>query len=98
MSKDLALSEKKENTFQNIKAIKKNILFFNKNNFKLNLTNIKKEIRNRSNFIRKCLNIKNTVFEEIILEKNSLVYKELVKNMGKYFFGPNGKVTENYKF
>ena len=98
MSNDLALSEKKENTFQNIKAIKKNILFFNKNNFKLNLTNIKKEIRNRSNFIRKCMNIKNTVFEEIILEKNSLVYKELVKNMGKYFFGPNGKVTENYKF
>ena len=44
------------------------------------------------------MNIKNTVFEEIILEKNSLVYKELVKNMGKYFFGPNGKVTENYKF
>ena len=98
MSNDLSLSEKKENTFQNIKAIKKNILFFNKNNFKLNLTNIKKEIRNRSNFIRKCMNIKNTVFEEIILEKNSLVYKELVKNMGKYFFGPNGKVTENYKF
>ena len=29
---------------------------------------------------------------------NSLIYKELVKNMGKYFFGPNGKVTEKYKF
>ena len=31
-------------------------------------------------------------------KRNSLIYQELVKNMGKYFFGPNGKVTEKYKF
>ena len=31
-------------------------------------------------------------------KNNSLIYKELVKNMGQYFFGPNGKVTEKYKF
>ena len=29
---------------------------------------------------------------------NSLIYQELVNNMGNYFFGPYGKVTEKYKF
>ena len=98
MNNDFSLNERKANTIHHNKEIKNNILFFNNKNFPFKFTNIKKEIKKRSNCIRKYFNIRNTVFEEMKSKKNSMVYNDLVKNMGKYFFGPNGKVTENYKF
>ena len=98
MNENISQNEKKENLLQKIKDINNNISFFNNKNFNYKSTNIKKEIKNRSNVLRKCFDIKNTVFKEMQSKRNSLIYQELVKNMGKYFFGPNGKVTEKYKF
>jgi hypothetical protein len=98
MNENISKNEKKENLLQKIKDINNNISFFNNKNFNYKSTNIKKEIKNRSNVLRKCFDIKNTVFKEMQSKRNSLIYQELVKNMGKYFFGPNGKVTEKYKF
>jgi hypothetical protein len=98
MNENLSEHEKKENLLQKIKDINDNISFFNNKNFNYKSTNIKKEIKNRSNVLRRCFDIKNTVFKEMQSKHNSLIYQELVKNMGKYFFGPNGKVTEKYKF
>ena len=98
MNENLVKYEKKENIMNKIKDINNNILFFNDKNFSSKFTNIKKEIKNRNSDLRKYFNIKNTVFKEMQSKQNSLVYQELVKNMGKYFFGPNGKVTEKYKF
>ena len=61
-------------------------------------TNINKEIKKKSNDLRKCFNIKNTIFKEMQSKQNSLTYKQLITCLGKYFFGPNGVVTEKYKF
>ena len=60
--------------------------------------NIKKEIRKKARDLRKCFNIKNTIFKEMQSKQNSLTYKELLPYLGKYFFGPNGIVTAKYKF
>ena len=90
--------EKKESFNKKIFDINNNISFFNKNNnFEVQFTDIKKEIKKRSNTLKRYFNIKNTIFEEMQSKKNSLIYQELIKYMGKYFFGPNGKVTEKYK-
>ena len=61
-------------------------------------TNINKEIKKRTNDLRKYFNIKNTIFKEMQSKQNSLMYKEYMSYLGKYFFGPNGVVTEKYKF
>ena len=61
-------------------------------------TNINKEIKKRTNDLRKFFNIKNTIFKEMQSKQNSLTYKEFMSYFGKYFFGPNGVVTEKYKF
>ena len=86
------------NVIKEINDINNNISFFNKKNFSIKSSSIKKEIKKRTNYLRKCFNIDNTIFKEMQLKQNSLIYKELVKNLGKYFFGPTGIVTENYKF
>ena len=90
--------ENKENINKKIFDINNNISFFNKNkNFEVKFIDIKKEIKKRSNTLKRYFNIKNTIFKEMQSKKNSLIYQELIKYMGKYFFGPNGKVTEKYK-
>ena len=89
--------ENKENINKKIFDINNNISFFNKNSFAVEFTNIKKEIKKRANTLKRYFNIKNTIFKEMQSKKNSLIYQELIKYMGKYFFGPNGKVTEKYK-
>ena len=90
--------ENKENINKKIFDINNNISFFNKNkNFEVQFIDIKKEIKKRSNTLKRYFNIKNTIFKEMQSKKNSLIYQELIKYMGKYFFGPNGKVTEKYK-
>ena len=90
--------ENNENINKKIFDINNNISFFNKDNFPVKFPNIKKEIKKRANTLKRYFNIKNTIFNEMQSKNNSLIYKELVKNMGQYFFGPNGKVTEKYKF
>ena len=91
--------ENKENINKKIFDINNNILFFNKNkNFEVQFTDIKKEIKKRSNTLKRYFNIKNSIFKEMQSKYNSLIYQELVNNMGNYFFGPYGKVTEKYKF
>ena len=90
--------ENKENINKKIFDINNNISFFNKDNFSVKFSNIKKEIKKRANTLKRYFNIKNTIFNEMQSKNNSLIYKELVKSMGQYFFGPNGKVTEKYKF
>ena len=90
--------ENNENINKKIFDINNNISFFNKDNFPVKFSNIKKEIKKRANTLKRYFNIKNTIFNEMQSKNNSLIYKELVKNMGQYFFGPNGKVTEKYKF
>ena len=60
--------------------------------------NIKKEIKKRASDLRKCFNIENTIFKEMQSKQNSLTYKELIPCLAKYFFGPNGIVTEKYKY
>ena len=90
--------ENNENINKKIFDINNNISFFNKDNFPVKCSNIKKEIKKRANTLKRYFNIKNTIFNEMQSKNNSLIYKELVKNMGQYFFGPNGKVTEKYKF
>ena len=90
--------ENKENINKKIFDINNNISFFNKNNFVVKFTNIKKEIKKRSNTLKRYFNIKNSIFKEMQSKYNSLIYQELVNNMGNYFFGPYGKVTEKYKF
>ena len=69
-----------------------------KNNILPNYTNINKEIKKRVSDIRKYFNIKNTIFNEIKSKQKSLIYKELLTYLGKHFFGPNGVVTEKYKY
>ena len=91
--------ENKENINKTIFDINNNISFFNKNkNFEVQFTDIKKEIKKRSNTLKRYFNIKNSIFKEMQSKNNSLIYQELVNNMGNYFFGPYGKVTEKYKF
>ena len=90
--------ENNENINKKIFDINNNISFFNKDHFPVKFPNIKKEIKKRANTLKRYFNIKNTIFNEMQSKNNSLIYKELVKNMGQYFFGPNGKVTEKYKF
>ena len=90
--------ENNENINKKIFDINNNISFFNKDNFPVKFPNIKKEIKKRANTLKRYFNIKNTIFNEMQSKNNSLIYKELVKNMGQYFFGPNGRVTEKYKF
>ena len=91
--------ENKENINKKIFDINNNISFFNKNkNFEVQFTDIKKEIKKRSNTLKRYFNIKNSIFKEMQSKNNSLIYQELVNNMGNYFFGPYGKVTEKYKF
>ena len=97
MNENLSKYENKESINKKIFDINNNISFFNKNNFVVKFTNIKKEIKKRSNTLKRYFNIKNTIFKEMQSKKNSLIYQELIKYMGKYFFGPNGKVTEKYK-
>ena len=91
-------NEIQENTNKKIKDINENITFFNKKNFALKLTNIRKEIKKRNSDLRKYFNIKNTIFKDMQLKQNSLIYKEFIKHMGKYYFGPHGKISEKYKF
>ena len=91
--------ENKENINKKIFDINNDISFFNKNkNFEVQFTDIKKEIKKRSNTLKRYFNIKNSIFKEMQSKNNSLIYQELVNNMGNYFFGPYGKVTEKYKF
>ena len=91
--------ENKENINKKIFDINNNISFFNKNkNFEVQFIDIKKEIKKRSNTLKRYFNIKNSIFKEMQSKNNSLIYQELVNNMGNYFFGPYGKVTEKYKF
>ena len=91
--------ENKENINKKIFDINNNISFFNKNkNFEVKFIDIKKEIKKRSNTLKRYFNIKNSIFKEMQSKYNSLIYQELVNNMGNYFFGPYGKVTEKYKF
>ena len=91
--------ENKENINKKIFDINNNISFFNKNkNFEVQFTDIKKEIKKRANTLKRYFNIKNSIFKEMQSKNNSLIYQELVNNMGNYFFGPYGKVTEKYKF
>ena len=91
--------ENKENINKKIFDINNNISFFNKNkNFEVQFTDIKKEIKKRANTLKRYFNIKNSIFKEMQSKYNSLIYQELVNNMGNYFFGPYGKVTEKYKF
>ena len=91
--------ENKENINKKIFDINNDISFFNKNkNFEVQFTDIKKEIKKRSNTLKRYFNIKNSIFKEMQSKYNSLIYQELVNNMGNYFFGPYGKVTEKYKF
>ena len=97
MNENLSKYENKESINKKIFDINNNISFFNKNSFAVEFTNIKKEIKKRSNTLKRYFNIKNTIFKEMQSKKNSLIYQELIKYMGKYFFGPNGKVTEKYK-
>ena len=97
MNENLSKYENKESINKKIFDINNNISFFNKNSFEVEFTNIKKEIKKRSNTLKRYFNIKNTIFKEMQSKKNSLIYQELIKYMGKYFFGPNGKVTEKYK-
>ena len=91
--------EKKESFNKKIFDINNNISFFNKNNnFEVQFTDIKKEIKKRSNTLKRYFNIKNSIFKEMQSKNNSLIYQELVNNMGNYFFGPYGKVSVKYKF
>lgn len=91
--------ENKENINKKIFDINNNISFFNQNkNFEVQFIDIKKEIKKRSNTLKRYFNIKNSIFKEMQSKNNSLIYQELVNNMGNYFFGPYGKVTEKYKF
>ena len=91
--------ENKENINKKIFDINNDISFFNKNkNFEVKFIAIKKEIKERSNTLKRYFNIKNSIFKEMQSKYNSLIYQELVNNMGNYFFGPYGKVTEKYKF
>ena len=98
MNENLSKYENKESINKKIFDINNNISFFNKNNFVVKFTNIKKEIKKRSNTLKRYFNIKNSIFKEMQSKYNSLIYQELVNNMGNYFFGPYGKVTEKYKF
>ena len=99
MNENLSKYENKESINKKIFDINNNISFFNKNkNFEVQFTDIKKEIKKRSNTLKRYFNIKNSIFKEMQSKYNSLIYQELVNNMGNYFFGPYGKVTEKYKF
>ena len=98
MNENVSNNETQENIYKKINDINENISFFSKNYFSLKkIGNIKKEMKKKSNDLRKFYNIKNTIFKEMLTKQNSLIYNELVKYMGKYFFGPSGKVTEKYK-
>ena len=98
MNDNIVKYEMNENIVKKINDFNKAILFSNNKNFYPQFTDIKKEIKNRNRDIRKYFDIKDTVFKEMQSKQNSLIYQELVKNMGKYFFGPNGKITQKYKY
>ena len=62
-----------------------------------NYSNIYEEIKKRTNDLRKYYNV-NTVFKEMNSKENSLIYRDIKRLWGQYFFGPRGLVTEKYKF
>ena len=98
MNENVSENETKENIYKKINDINNNISFFTKNDISpKKIMNIQKEIKKRTNDIRRYFNIKNSIFKEMVTKQNSLIYNELVKSMGKYFFGPSGRVTEKYK-
>ena len=98
MNENVSNHETKENIYTKINDINNNISFFTKNDISpKKMTNIKKEMKKRTNAIRRYFNINNSIFKEMVTKQNSLIYQSLVKSMGKYFFGPGGKVTEKYK-
>ena len=60
--------------------------------------NIKKELLRMKIEVNSMFNIKNTIFTQMKSRFNSIIYKNFVKGLGKYFFGPYGIVTKRYKF
>ena len=59
--------------------------------------NIKKEILKMKSEINSLYNIKHSIFKQMKSRFNSVIYKNFVKGLGKYFFGPYGIVTKRYK-
>ena len=96
MFHNFLINENKRNYTKEID--KNNIQGLSKKDIMPKYTNINKEIKKKASDLRKCFNIKNSIFKEMQSKNNSLTYKELMSYLGKYFFGPNGIVTEKYKF
>lgn len=59
-------------------------------------SNIRKKINSQIRDVKNFFDIKNTVFKEI-KSKDIIAYSKFAKNMTLYFFGPQGKVTQNSK-
>ena len=60
--------------------------------------NIKEEISTMKKEIYSLYNVKNSLFQKMHSKYNSIPYKNLVKGLMKYFFGPFGLVTKRNKF
>ena len=95
MFQNFLINESKRNI---IKKSKINSAILIKRDILPKYKNIIIEIRKRRNNMRKYLDIKNTIFKEIQSQENSLTYRKFVSDLGKYFFGPNGIVTNKYNF
>ena len=95
MFQNFLIKEIKRNNFQERKI--NSVILINKDVMP-KYKNIIIEIRKRRNNMRKYFNIKNTIFKEIQSKQNSLTYRQFVSNLGKYFFGPNGIVTNKNNF
>ena len=90
MFQNFLINESKRN---NIQEAKVNSVILIKRDIMPKYKNIIIEIRKRRNNMRKYFNIKNTIFKEMQSKQNSLAYRKFVSDLRKYFFGPNGIVT-----
>ena len=60
--------------------------------------NIKQEMDKVKKKFRNLFDIKNTIFKEMITKDHSSTYQNFIRGFGRFFFGPFGVVTGQYKY
>jgi len=95
MFQNFLINESRRNNTQETKI---NNFILNKRDIMPKYKNIIIEIKKRRKKMRKYFNIENTIFKEMQSKQSSLIYRNFLINLGKYFFGPNGIVTNQNNF
>ena len=86
-----ATEKKKKADYLSEQGQKNRIFLPEYRNINIEMDNVKKQIHN-------LYNIKNSIFKQMITKKNSDTYRNFIMGFAKYFFGPFGLVTREYKY